>query len=349
VLILLTPGASPGDVERVVRAVADLGAEARPVTGPAGRDALAVTGLGAPADAARLVALPGVEEVFWGGASWHLASREWRPESTRVTVGDGVVIGGDEVIVMAGPCAVEEEDQLLTCAREAAAAGARLLRAGAWKPRTSPYAFQGLGGAALDLLARARAETGLAVVTEVMDTDTVEAVAGVADLVQVGARNMTNYALLRRVARAGKPVLLKRGMASTVQELLLAAEYVLAEGNPDVILCERGIRGFDGSTRNVLDLAAIPLLHQLSHLPVVADPSHGTGRRDLVPAMARAAVAAGADAVMLEIHPDPDRALSDGAQSLEASALAGLVRDLRAVAQAIGRRCAPGVSVPVAG
>jgi 3-deoxy-7-phosphoheptulonate synthase len=340
VLILLRADASADDVERLRRAAAALGADAHPVHGAGGRRALAITGTGSPADAARLAALPGVDEVFWTGSSYHLASREWQPERTLIRLPGGVELGGDEVVVIAGPCAVEDEPQLMACAAAAAAAGARLLRGGAYKPRTSPYAFQGLGLPALELLARARAATGLAVVTEVMDQDAVEPVARVADVLQIGARNMGNYPLLRHAARTGKPILLKRGMAATLQELLLAAEYVLAEGNPQVILCERGIRGFDGSTRNVLDLAAIPLLHQLSHLPVVADPSHGTGRRDLVPAMARAAVAAGADGIMVEIHPDPDRARSDAAQTLPAAALPELVADLRAVASAVGRRCA---------
>lgn len=347
-LVVMRPDATPEDLERVGRAVRDRGAEARQVRGPGGRLALAVTGAGAPADGAQLVGLPGVDEVFWGGSSYHLASREWRQEPTIVRVGTGVAIGGEALVLIAGPCAVESERQLMETAGAAAAAGAHLLRGGVFKPRTSPYAFQGLGPEGLALLARARRETGLALVTEVMDTESLPRVAEVADVIQIGARNMVNYPLLRRAGEAGRPVLLKRGMASTVQELLLAAEYVLSAGNPDVILCERGIRGFDGSTRNVLDLAAIPLLHQLSHLPVLADPSHGTGRRDLVPAMARAAVAAGADGLMVEIHPDPDRARSDGAQSLETAALPGLVRDLEAVARAIGRRFAPQPGVAVA-
>jgi 3-deoxy-7-phosphoheptulonate synthase len=336
-LIVMRPGATREDQDRVAATITAAGGEARAVPGPGGRLALAVTGGTAPADGAQVASLPGVEEVFWGAASYHLASREWRPEPTQVRFDGGVTIGGSEVVLIAGPCAVENEAQLLETARHAARAGARFLRGGAFKPRTSPYAFQGLGRTGLELLARARRETGLLVVTEALDQEHVELVAEVADLIQIGARNMVNYPLLRRAARAGRPLLLKRGMAATVPELLLAAEYVLAEGNADVVLCERGIRGFDGSTRNVLDLAAIPLLHQLSHLPVVADPSHGTGRRDLVPAMARAAVAAGADGLMIEVHPDPDRARSDGAQSLPLSALPDLMRDLAAVAQAVGR------------
>jgi 3-deoxy-7-phosphoheptulonate synthase len=276
-------------------------------------------------------------EVLSEAATLQLASREKHPASTEITFDNGVVIGGSRVVLIAGPCAVESERQLLATATGVAGAGAQLLRGGAFKPRTSPYAFQGLGQAGLDLLARARRDTGLLVVTEAMDQDTLDQVAGVADVIQVGSRNMVNYALLKRVARAGKPVLLKRGMAATLDELLFAAEYLLAEGNDRVILCERGIRGFDGSTRNVFDLAAIPLLHQRTHLPVIADPSHGTGRRELVPAMARAAIAAGADGVMVEVHPEPDHAQSDGDQSVALADFAAMVDDLARVADAVGR------------
>ncbi len=302
-----------------------------------GRVALATVDPAGPADPAALEGLPGVDRVVLG-PSYLLASRAWRPEPTIVTLPGGIAIGGADLVLMAGPCAVEDERQLLRTAHRVAAAGASLLRGGAFKPRSSPYAFQGLGTEGLELLDRARRETGLGLVTEAMDERTVEAVAAVADLIQVGSRNMTNYPLLRRAAATGKPVLLKRGMASTLDELLLAAEYLLAEGNPQVVLCERGIRGFDGSTRNVLDLTAIPLLHRLSHLPVIADPSHGTGHRDLVGPMARAAVAAGADGVMLEVHPDPEAARSDGPQSLTFDGFDALVGELRSVAEAVGRR-----------
>lgn len=342
----MRPDAGPADTERVIAAVAGVGGTARIVSGPAGRVTLAATGLGGPADGARLVALPGVDEVFWGGSSYYLAGREWHPEPTIVRLTGGVTIGGEEVAVVAGPCAVEDEDQILETAHRLAAAGVRMLRGGAYKPRTSPWAFQGLGRRGLELLARARRETGLLVVTEALAVEDVEAVAEAADMIQVGARNMANYSLLRRIGQAGRPVLLKRGMASTVQEFLLAAEYLLAEGVSDVVLCERGVRGFDGSTRNVLDLAAVPLLHQLSHLPVLVDPSHGTGRRDLVPAMARAAVAAGADGVMLEVHPRPDLARSDGAQSLALDDLPALLADLRRVAAAVGRSLTDAAATP---
>lgn len=277
------------------------------------------------------------QEVVSEAAALRLASRETHPAATEIRFDNGIVIGGKSVVLIAGPCAVENERQLMATATGVAAAGAQILRGGAFKPRTSPYAFQGLGPAGLDLLARARRETGLLIVTEAMDQDTLDQVAAVADMIQVGSRNMVNYALLKRVARTGKPVLLKRGMAATLDELLFAAEYILAEGNGRVVLCERGVRGFDGSTRNVFDLAAIPLLHGRTHLPVIADPSHGTGRRELVPAMARAAIAAGADGVMVEVHPDPDHARSDGHQSVPLDEFPAMVSGLARVAEAVGR------------
>jgi 3-deoxy-7-phosphoheptulonate synthase len=246
------------------------------------------------------------------------------------------------VVIMAGPCSVESERQILDAARAVRDAGATVLRGGAFKPRSSPYSFQGLGRQGLALLAKAREETGLLIVTEAMDPEGLDAVVEVADIVQLGARNMQNYSLLKRAGRCGKPVLLKRGLAATIQELLLSAEYILAEGNPDVILCERGVRSFDPATRNLFDLAAIPVVHGLSHLPIVADPSHGTGHRDMVTPMARAAVAAGADGLLVEVHPNPDRALSDGAQSLFPEQFGQLMREAAAIADAIGRRVASG-------
>jgi 3-deoxy-7-phosphoheptulonate synthase len=242
---------------------------------------------------------------------------------TTIRVGD-VLIGGSVPVIMAGPCTVEDEAQLLATAQAVKAAGAHLLRGGAYKPRTSPYSFHGLGEAGLRILARARAETGLPIVTEVMEPGLVGLVAEFADVLQIGARNMQNYPLLREVGRCGRPVMVKRGMAATVEDWLLAAEYVLAEGNPNVILCERGIRGFDPATRFVLDLAAVTLAKSLSHLPVIVDPSHGTGRRDLVEAMALAGIAAGADGLMIEVHLSPDDALCDGDQSIEPTALAAI-------------------------
>jgi 3-deoxy-7-phosphoheptulonate synthase len=291
-------------------------------------------------DGSRLAALSGVQEIIHVTKPYKQVSREWKPDSTVIRLPGGLTVGGDEVIVMAGPCSVESERQILEAARAVREAGATVLRAGAFKPRSSPYSFQGLGRAGLQLLGRARAETGLLIVTEAMDSEGMDWVAEVADIIQIGARNMQNYSLLKHAGRAGKPILLKRGLSATIQELLLSAEYILAEGNPNVILCERGVRGFDPATRNLFDLSAIPVVHGLSHLPIIADPSHGTGHRDMVIPMARAAVAAGADGLLVEVHPSPDRALSDGAQSLYPEQFDRMMKEIRLIAEAIGRRVA---------
>jgi 3-deoxy-7-phosphoheptulonate synthase len=267
-------------------------------------------------------------------------SREWQPENTIVRLPGGVTVGGTDVIAIAGPCSVESERQIIDVARLVREAGAVILRGGAFKPRSSPYSFQGLGRPALKLLARAREETGLLVCTEAMDSDGVGWVSEAADIIQIGARNMQNFSLLRAAGRSGKPILLKRGISATITELLLSAEYVLAEGNHEVILCERGVRGFDSATRNLFDISAIPVVQKLSHLPIIADPSHGTGLRDKVIPMARAAVAAGADGIMVEVHPNPDEARSDGAQSLFPEQFAQLMREVRVIAEVIGRRIA---------
>jgi 3-deoxy-7-phosphoheptulonate synthase len=296
-------------------------------------------------DGSRLAALPGVHEIIHVTKPYKQVSREWQPDATVVRLPGGLSVGGDEVLVMAGPCSVESERQILDAARAVREAGATVLRAGAFKPRSSPYSFQGLGHAGLDLLARAREETGLLIVTEVMDSEDMDAVARTADIIQIGARNMQNYSLLKRAGRSGKPVLLKRGLSATIQELLLSAEYILAAGNPNVILCERGVRGFDPATRNLFDLSAIAVVHGLSHLPIIADPSHGTGHRDMVIPMARAAVAAGADGLLVEVHPHPDRALSDGAQSLYPEQFERLMKEVRLIAEAIGRRVAEPVGI----
>ncbi len=289
---------------------------------------------------AALEGLDGVEQVLEVSKPYKLASREFHPEDTVVRVaspaGD-IAIGGRGVVMMAGPCTVEDEEQLLAAARAAREGGAVILRGGAYKPSTSPYGFRGLGVAGLELLAQAREETGLAVVTEVMTPSEVELVGRFADILQVGARNMQNYYLLDEVGRSRLPVLLKRGMSATIEEWLLAAEYILAQGNPNVILCERGIRTFEKLTRNTVDINAVPLVKQLSHLPVVVDPSQGTGKRSLVSAVALAAVAAGADGLIVEIHPHPDAALKDGAQSLHLAQYRELMPRVRAVAQAVGR------------
>jgi len=283
-----------------------------------------------------LEATPGVESAVRISAPYKFVSREFKPEGSAVDV-DGVVVGGQRVVVMAGPCAVEGREILLETARRIKEAGGHILRGGAYKPRTSPYSFQGLGEEGLKYLAEARQETGLPIVTELMDTREASVVYECADLVQIGARNMQNFKLLKEVGCRRKPVLLKRGMSSTVKELLLAAEYIMSEGNYDVILCERGIRTFEDATRNTLDLSAVPLIKRLSHLPVVVDPSHGTGKWDLVSPMALAAVAAGADGIMVEVHPRPEEALSDGPQALLPSTFAKLMHDLSRVAQAVGR------------
>ncbi|HEV8123805.1 MAG TPA: 3-deoxy-7-phosphoheptulonate synthase [Gemmatimonadales bacterium] len=331
--------APPADIQRVVAVIEEMGFQARPMPGRQ-RTTIGVIGNEGPVDASRVLGLPGVREVIPVTQPYKQVSREWKSESTVIRLAGGLAIGGDEVVVMAGPCSVESESQIIAAAHAVREAGATILRAGAFKPRSSPYSFQGLGKAGLKLLARAREESGLLVVTEAMDPESVNEVAEVADIIQVGARNMQNYSLLKKAGRAGKPVLLKRGMAATIQELLLSAEYILAEGNPDVILCERGIRGFDSTTRNLFDLTAIPVVHATSHLPIIADPSHGTGHRDMVIPMARAAVAAGADGLLVEVHPTPDRALSDGAQSLYPEQFDKMMREIRHIADAIGRRIA---------
>jgi 3-deoxy-7-phosphoheptulonate synthase len=297
-------------------------------------------------DESRLSGLAGVAEVIHVSKPYKQVSREWKAEPTRVPLPDGSVVGGRDVVVMAGPCSVESESQILTAARQVKAAGATVLRAGAFKPRSSPYAFQGMGKAGLELLAMAREETGLLIVTEAMDPAGLALVAETADIIQIGARNMQNYSLLKECGRQRKPVLLKRGLAATIPELLLSAEYILSEGNPHVILCERGIRSFDPTTRNLFDLAAVAVVHGLSHLPIVADPSHGTGHRDMVPPMARAAIAAGADGLLIEVHPNPERAMSDGAQSLFPEQFERMMREVSAIAEVIGRSVvAPSVAV----
>jgi 3-deoxy-7-phosphoheptulonate synthase len=293
--------------------------------------------------------LPGVAEIIHVSKPYKQVSREWREENTLVTIAPGVTFGGSDVQIIAGPCSVESEEQIIAAAHAVRAAGATALRGGAFKPRSSPYAFQGLGKRGLELLALARRETGLPVVTEALDEEGAHLVAEYGDCIQIGARNMQNYSLLRAVGRINKPVLLKRGMAATITELLMSAEYILAEGNGQVILCERGIRSFDTMTRNLFDLTAIPLVQRLSHLPMIADPSHGTGLRDKVIPMARAAIAAGADGVIVEVHPTPDRALSDGAQSLYPDQFARLVTELRAIGAAIGRAVTPSGTPATAG
>ncbi len=342
-LVVMRHNATEEDVQRVVALVQEMGCAARPLPGHQ-RTAIGVVGNDGRLDGSRFAALSGVQDVIYVTRPYREVSREWHPDPTIIRLEDGTTIGGRRVVVMAGPCSVESERQIVSVAHAVREAGATVLRGGAYKPRTSPYSFQGLGRPALALLAKARAETGLRIVTEAMDPHAVDEVAEVADMIQIGARNMQNYPLLKRAGRAKKPVLLKRGLAATVEELLLSAEYVVAEGNPDVILCERGIRGF-GAATNVFDLTTIPVVRELSHLPIVADPSHGIGRRSMVPAMARAAVAAGADGLLIEVHPSPDYALSDGAQSLHPRQFTALMQECRAIADAIGRSIAEPATV----
>jgi len=283
--------------------------------------------------------LPGVSEIVPIRKPYKLVSREFRKEDTVVQLAGGVRIGaGQKIAIMAGPCSVEGEKQFLEAAIAVKQAGAGILRGGAFKPRTSPYAFQGLGEKGLQIMAEARRQTGLPFVTEVMDTRDVELVAKYADMLQIGARNMANFNLLREVGKTKKPILLKRGPGSTVQEWLMSAEYVLSEGNNQVVLCERGIRTFETITRNTIDINAVPVVKKLTHLPVIVDPSHGTGEWDLVPAIARAGIAAGADGLMIEVHPKPDEAMSDGAQSLKPDTFVKLMGELKLVAQAVGRQ-----------
>jgi 3-deoxy-7-phosphoheptulonate synthase len=338
-LIVMRHGAPEEDIRRVVATIEEMGYQARPMPGKQ-RTTVGLVGNDGRVDGSRLAALSGVQEIIHVTKPYKQVSREWKPDSTVIRLAGGLTVGGDEVIVMAGPCSVESERQILDAARIVREAGATVLRAGAFKPRSSPYSFQGLGRAGLKLLARAREETGLLIVTEAMDGEGLDWVAEVADIIQIGARNMQNYSLLKQAGRVGKPILLKRGLSATIQELLLSAEYILAEGNPHVILCERGVRGFDPATRNLFDLSAIPVVHGLSHLPIIADPSHGTGHRDMVIPMARAAVAAGADGLLIEVHPIPDRALSDGAQSLYPEQFERMMKETRLIAEAIGRRVA---------
>jgi len=338
-LVVMQHGATPEQVTRVVEVIKEMGYDARPMPGEQ-RTAIGLVGNDGRVDGSRIEGLPGVAEVIHVTKPYKQVSREWKAENTIVTIAPGVSFGGKEIQIVAGPCSVESEEQIVTAARQVRAAGATALRGGAFKPRSSPYSFQGLGKRGLELLALARAETGLPIVTEALDEESLEQVLEYADCVQIGARNMQNFSLLRAAGRARKPVLLKRGMAATIVDLLLSAEYLLAEGNDQVILCERGIRSFDTMTRNLFDLTAIPLVQRLSHLPIVADPSHGTGLRDKVLPMGRAAVAAGADGILVEVHPNPDRAMSDGAQTLFPEQFTQLVREVRAIASAIGRTVA---------
>src|SRR5687767_5638277 len=327
--------ATAEQIRGVQEAIEARGFKAHPIPG-AQRTAIGVTGNKGALEAPVFESLPGVLEVIPVSHAYKLVSREVKGEDSVVRVG-GVPVGGETLTVVAGPCAVESRDQILTVARAVKKAGAQILRGGAFKPRTSPYSFQGLGEEGLQLLAEAREDTGLPVVTEALDNEGVDLVERYADAIQIGARNMQNFSLLKRAGRARKPVLLKRGMSATLEEFLMSAEYILSEGNYQVILCERGVRTFSDFSRNTLDLSVVPAVKKMSHLPILVDPSHGTGRRDKVAPLSRAAAAVGADGLMIEVHNDPDRALSDGAQSITPDMFAALVADLRRIAPVVGR------------
>ena len=313
-LIVMEMNATPDQVKEVVHKIEEKGLKAHPIEG-AQRVAIGITGNIGILDRGTFESMPGVIQVIRVSHPFKLVSREFKPDDSVIKVGD-VAIGGRNLVVMAGPCSVESYEGTLRIARRVKAAGAHILRGGAYKPRTSPYSFQGLGLEGLQALARVREETGLPVVTEATDIDVLDQVAEYADMVQIGARNMQNYTLLKRAGRCGRPILLKRGMTATITEFLLSAEYILDQGNPAVVLCERGIRTFADHTRNTLDVSAIPEVKRISHLPIIADPSHASGKRNKILPLARASVAVGADGLMVEVHDDPDRALSDGNQAI---------------------------------
>lgn len=339
-IVVMKRGTPKAEVADVMKRLVDLGLQGHLSEGVE-RTVIGVVGVtvALPDLRERLELMPGVDEVVPISKPFKLSSREFQPVDTEIRIG-GVTIGGNQVVVIAGPCAAETREQVMSTARAVKAAGATVLRGGAFKPSTSPYSFRGLGEGGLKLLAEAKEETGLPLITEVLTPEEVELVARYADILQVGARNMQNFMLLDEVGRTQKPVMVKRGMSATIQEWLLAAEYILAQGNRQVILCERGIRTFETYTRNTMDLSAIPILHKLSHLPVIADPSHGTGKWYLVVPMALAAVAAGANGLMIEVHPYPDNALKDGAQSLTFEHFDELMKQLVPIAAAVGRSVA---------
>ena len=338
-IVAMQESASEEQIQQVIERLVNMGFEIHRSTG-ARQTVLGAVGARADFDIRDIEVLPGVGEVHRISSPYKLAGRTFRPEGTRIKFPNGLVIGGEAIVVMAGPCSVESHEQILSAAAQVAKSGARVLRGGAFKPRSSPYSFQGLGEEALKLLREAADANKLLAISEVMEISQIPLLLNYVDILQVGARNMQNFNLLRELGKIRKPVLLKRGIAATLEELLLSAEYIMAGGNYDVVLCERGIRTFETYTRNTLDISAIPIIHKLSHLPMTADPSHGTGRRDKVAPMARAAVAAGTDALLIEVHPCPDKALSDGAQSLFPDQFAKLMDELRMIAPAVGRSIA---------
>ena len=339
-VVVMEVGAEEVQIEAVIAQLNEFGFDVHRSSG-VNQTVLGAIGVKQGFDTRRIQILDGVAAVHRVTEPYKFASRSWRKQDTEFDV-SGVTVGGEGIVVIAGPCSVESEEQIQEAARAVAAHGATFLRGGAFKPRSSPYSFQGLGEEGLQMLRRAGDEHGLRVVTEVMETAQIEVVSKYADVFQVGARNMQNFALLKELGKVGRPVFLKRGLAATIEEWLMSAEYVISHGNPDVILCERGIRTFETSTRNTLDLSAVPVVKSKSHLPVFVDPSHGTGLRNKVIPMARAAVAAGADGLMIEVHPDPPAALSDGPQSLFIDQFANLMKEITAIAEVIGRRISVG-------
>jgi len=338
-IVAMQERASEEQIQSVIERLVALGFEVHRSTG-ALQTVLGAVGARVDFDIRDIEVLDGVKEVHRISSPYKLVARTFRPEGTTVRLRNGISIGGEEVPVMAGPCSVESREQLFTIAEMVSKSGARMLRGGAFKPRSSPYSFQGLGEDGLKLLKEAGEKFGLLVISEVMEISQIPLMEPYVDVYQVGARNMQNFNLLRELGKVRKPVMLKRGIAATIEELLLSAEYIMAGGNYELILCERGIRTFETYTRNTLDISAIPIVHKLSHLPITADPSHGTGRRDKVSPMARAALAAGADAIIVEVHHQPDKALSDGAQSLYPDQFAKLMDELRMIAPAVGRKIA---------
>jgi 3-deoxy-7-phosphoheptulonate synthase len=334
-LVIMKTDATVSDIGGVIKKIESMGFKPHPTRGT-DRTIIGVVEVRGGTDLSFLEKAEGVEQVVPITKAYKMVSREFKPENTVVKV-NGVAVGGENFVVFAGPCAVEASDQVITTAHAVKKAGARILRGGAFKPRTSPYSFQGLGEEGLQILLAAKRETGLPIVTEVISPDLVDVVCEYADILQIGARNMQNYALLEAAGSVRKPVLLKRGMMSTIEELLMAAEYILSKGNTQVILCERGIRTFEKATRNTLDISAIPVIKRNSHLPIIVDPSHAAGYVDIIPSMALAAVAAGADGIIVEVHPTPKTALCDGMQSLSFERFNAMMDDIKAVAAAIGR------------
>ncbi len=344
-LVMMKAHATAEEVRAVCRKIEEMGYKAHAIPG-AMRTAIGITGNRGPIEAAPLEALPGVGECVPVSKPYKLVGRELKEETTVIDLGDGVQVGGPELAVIAGPCAVESREQARTIAAAVRNSGARLFRGGAYKPRTSPYSFQGLAEEGLEILSDIRREFGLKIVTEAIDVDSLELVEHYSDVIQIGARNMQNFSLLRRAGKSHRPVLLKRGLSATLDELLMAAEYILAEGNYNVILCERGIRTFADHARNTLDLSVIPAAQRLSHLPIIVDPSHGTGKREKVIPLSRAAVAVGADGLIIEVHHNPDEALSDGYQSIRPLDFERLMKEIRHIAAVLGRSVAPAGTSP---